>query len=416
MPIAVAVQDLGKQFYRYHTDRPRTFQEAFLRGLRRITAAEQFWALHEVSFSIPQGQMVGVVGANGAGKSTLLRLIGGVGRPDKGRVKVQGRIGALLDLGTSFHPDLTGRENVFLSAVIAGLTRQEVARRFDQIVAFAELEDFIDNPLRTYSSGMKMRLAFAVSAHIEPEILLIDEVLAVGDIRFQQKCLDRIEQFKRDGCTIVLVSHDATSIRQLCDEVLWLCGGRLVAHGPADVVVDQYINHIMSETQRRTPPHPVSLTPSGTELRVQENRLGTLEMEIVAVHLRGAAGQPVSTIESGDPLQVELEYMSPTPIESPIFSVTISLEDGFICYDANTAVAGLDTSTIQGRGRFSLRLDRVDLNSGRYYVDVGVYEKNWAYAYDYHRHAYTLLVQASQGQKGILCPPHHWELDQPENL
>src|SRR5438132_13144083 len=214
---AIIVQNLSKQFRRYHSDRPWTLQEAFLQGLRRMKPAEYFWALHEVSFSIAYGRMVGVIGPNGAGKSTLLRLIGGVGRPDKGTIRVHGQIGALLDLGTGFHPELTGRENVFVSGVIAGLTRREVAQRFDSIVAFAELQQSIDSPLRTYSSGMQMRLAFAVAIHTEPEILLIDEVLAVGDLAFQRKCLQRIAQFKAEGCTILLVSHDATLIQQLCD-------------------------------------------------------------------------------------------------------------------------------------------------------------------------------------------------------
>lgn len=411
MPVAIQVQDLGKQFYRYHHDRPRTFQEAFLRGLCRMTAVERFWALRDVSFSLAQGRMVGVIGANGAGKSTLLRLVGGVGRPDQGSVKVQGRIGALLDLGAGFHPDLTGRENVFVSGVISGLARQEVARRFDQIVAFAELEEAIDSPIRTYSTGMKMRLAFAVSAHIEPDILLIDEVLAVGDITFQQKCLERIEQFKKDGCAILLVSHDTGSVRQLCDEVLWLRSGQVAAYGPADVVVGQYVTDMMSETQRRTPlEHGAAHTASGAELRLHENRFGTLEMEIVAVHVRNAAGQPVTEIKNGDALQVELEYMAPRPVESPIFGVTIRLNDGFVCYDTSTEAAGSTMPTVEGRGRLTLRLERLDLNKGSYYVDVGVYEKNWAYAYDYQWRASSFFVQASGGEKGILRPPHRWEV------
>jgi len=227
----VVVQGLGKQFRRYHRDRPVTLKEAVVRGLRQMKPVEQFWALREVSCSVAAGRTLGMIGNNGAGKSTLLRLIGGVGRPDEGSVQVHGRIGALLDLGLGFHPDLTGRENVFVSGVIAGLTRHEVAQRFDSIVAFAELQQSIDSPLRTYSSGMQMRLAFAVAIHTEPEILLIDEVLAVGDLAFQRKCLQRIARFKAEGCTILLVSHDATLIQQLCDEVLWLRGGRLVAHG-----------------------------------------------------------------------------------------------------------------------------------------------------------------------------------------
>jgi len=185
--------------------------------------------------------MVGVIGGNGAGKSTLLRLLGRVGRPDEGSATVYGRVDALLDLGAGFHPDLTGRENVFISGVINGLLRREVAKQFDSIVAFSELEEFIDSPLRTYSTGMQMRLAFAVATHTHPSVLLIDEVLAVGDLAFQRKCLDRIAQFKAEGCTIILVTHDTGLVAKMCDEAVWLHAGRVMAHGPADEVARQYI-------------------------------------------------------------------------------------------------------------------------------------------------------------------------------
>jgi len=237
----VVVRGLGKQFSRYHADRPWTLQEAFQRGLRGIGPAERFWALRDVSFSVAPGRMLGVVGPNGAGKSTLLRLISGVGRPDEGSVEVGGRIGALMDVGAGFHSDLTGRENVLISAVVNGLTRREAERRFDSIVAFAELEDFIDSPLRTYSTGMQMRLGFAVAVHTESEILVIDEVLAVGDASFRQKCLKRIELFKKQGHTMIFVSHQPDSIREFCDDALWMQSGRLMAHGGVDAVLGAYL-------------------------------------------------------------------------------------------------------------------------------------------------------------------------------
>ena len=228
-PAAIVVEDLGKRFRRYPADRPRTLKETVVRGLRRTRPVDDFWALRDISFSVAPGRMVGVVGPNGAGKSTLLRLVGGVGRVDEGQVKVNGRIGALLDLGAGFHPDLTGRENVYINGVVAGLTRGQVADRFADIVEFAELEEFIDSPLRTYSTGMHMRLGFAVAVHTDPDILLIDEILAVGDLAFQRKCLDRIDQFRARGCTILLVSHDTPSLRRLGDEVLGLRRGELMA-------------------------------------------------------------------------------------------------------------------------------------------------------------------------------------------
>ncbi|MDH4137227.1 MAG: Wzt carbohydrate-binding domain-containing protein, partial [Anaerolineae bacterium] len=292
------------------------------------------------------------------------------------------------------------------------LTRHEMAQRFDSIVAFAELEEFIDNPLRTYSTGMQMRLGFAVAVHTDPEILLIDEILAVGDLAFQRKCLDRIAQFKAQGCTIILVSHDTNSIQQLCDEALWLRRGKLVAYGPADVVTNQYAEEMSAETRRRTPAtHPVMRTPGGAELRINENRFGSMEMEIVVVRLLDPTGFPVTELDSGDPLHIEIEYLAPQPIDAPIFGVIIRREDGFVCYDTHTAAAGLTLPTIQGRGKVALQLERLDLTGGQYYIDVGVYKRDWAYAYDCQCQVYPLLIRSTGGEKGILRPPHRWEVE-----
>ncbi|MBD2098851.1 ABC transporter ATP-binding protein [Trichocoleus sp. FACHB-591] len=405
MRYAVSVQGLGKQFSRYHGDRPLTLQEAVLSGLRRMQPVEKFWALRDISFTVLPGQMLGIIGRNGAGKSTLLQLIGGVGRPDEGKVKINGRIGALLDLGAGFHSDLTGRENVFVSGVVAGLTRREVARRFDAIVEFAELAPFIDSPLRTYSTGMQMRLAFAVAVHTDPQVLLVDEFLSVGDISFQAKCLDRIAQLKEQGCAIILISHSAEQIQELCDQAIWLRDGQIIAYGEPGIVAGQYVAEMRSETQRRTPTRPPKLTDSGIELRVNENRFGSLEAEITNVRLL-----PKGEIESGAPLAIEIHYQAEQPVESPIISVTISREDGQACFDISTETLGRSLPLLDGKNQITLHLDRLDLVGGDYFVDVGIYEQNWAYAYDYHWHAYPLSVRSPIQQKGILSSPHRWRL------
>jgi lipopolysaccharide transport system ATP-binding protein len=244
MDSAIVVTQLSKTFRRYHPNRPWTFQEALVRGFRRTSPVERFWGLRDVSFRVAAGRMVGIIGANGSGKSTLLRLVGGIGRPDSGRAEAYGRIGALLDLGSGFHPDLTGRENTIVTGVLSGLTRRQVRERFDSIVAFAEVEEFIDNPMRTYSTGMQMRLAFSTAVHTDPDVLLIDEILSVGDIAFQRKCLDRIAQFKASGCAILLVSHEGSVIQDLCDEAIWLNAGRLMAQGPPADVVGRYVAYM----------------------------------------------------------------------------------------------------------------------------------------------------------------------------
>ncbi|HEU4325550.1 MAG TPA: ABC transporter ATP-binding protein [Roseiflexaceae bacterium] len=407
MPDAITVAGLGKRFLR-RTDRPTTLKETLLRGWR---PAEWRWGLRDVSFNVAPGTMLGVVGANGAGKSTLLRLIGGVGRPDEGRVVTCGRIGALLDLGAGFHPDLSGRENVQIAGVIAGLTRAELAGRFDEIVAFAELECAIDAPLRTYSSGMQMRLAFAVAVHTDPEILLIDEVLSVGDMAFQHKCVARIDQLKAQGCAIVLVSHEVDQLRRLCDQALWLREGQCAAYGAAEAVVGQYVAAMTDETRRRTPSQAHALElPSGTRLELHHNRFGSLEVTIGAVELLDASGHTTATLSAGEALRVVITCAAPQPVEGAILGVSLSRADGQICYDTSTAAAGVALPPIDGEARVTLLIERLDLAGGDYYVDVGIYARDWAYAYDYHWHAYPLNICSGPAGKGLLCPPQQWQI------
>lgn len=404
MHYAIIVQNLGKSFNRYHSERPTTIMEAALKGLQRMRPVEQFWALRHISFEVAPGEMLGVIGHNGAGKSTLLQLIGGVGAPSEGRVKINGRIGALLDLGTSFHGDLTGRENVFVTAIIAGLTHREVARRFETIVEFAELENFIDNPVRTYSTGMQMRLAFSIAVHTEPELLLVDEFLSVGDLSFQSKCLERIAQLKAQGCAIVYISHSPEQIQKLCDKALWLRKGQVAAYGEPEVVTGQYLADMRSKTQQLTPLCPPQLIGTGVELQTHKNRFGSLEVEITDVRLL-----PENVIRTGTPLKIEISYLARKPIQSPIFSVSVSQEDGQTCFESSTTSTGVVLPPVLGEGQVTLELDRLDLTSGSYFVDVGVYEQNWSYAYDYHWHVYSLLIESEINQTGILNPPQKWK-------
>jgi len=318
-----------------------------------------------------------------------------VGRPDEGTVRVTGRIGALLDLGASFHPDLTGRENVFISAIAAGLTRREVDRRFDAIVEFAEVPTFIDNPLRTYSSGMQMRLAFSTAIHTYPDVLLIDEFLSVGDLRFQSKCLDRIATLKANGCAIVLISQNAKQIQQFCDQALWLKHGRIVAQGEPDLVAGEYAAHMEDSTL------------------AQPTRACSGEIEIKRVRVLDRHHQPTAQISSGDPLTVEIEYFVHQPPSNPIFSVSLSYEDGRIYLNAHTANARVSPSLAPGRGRISLHLERLDLTSGQYHVNIGIYTSDWSGTHDYHWNRYPLQIGWSPIAGSMLCPPHSWEVAPP---
>jgi lipopolysaccharide transport system ATP-binding protein len=364
---------------------------------------EMPWALRDVTFHVGPGEMLGIVGANGAGKSTLLRLLGGIGRPTEGKISTHGRVGALLDLGGGFLGDLTGRENAILAGVVAGLLRHEMNERLEEIVAFAELEDFIDEPVRTYSTGMMMRLAFSVAVHTDPEILLVDEFLSVGDLAFQAKCHAKITALRESGCAIVMVSHGMDQVRQLCDRALWLKPGEVAAFGSADVVSNLYETEMRQETLRRTPAGPKRKLGSGAELVPRENRFGTFEMEIVSVD------HPAS-IRSGEPLAITLGYNAPKRIDTPVFVVSITREDGTVCLDTNTLLSRTEVPDLTGEGKLRFVLDRLDLAAGPYFLDVGVFENEWKHAYDYHWHAHPFTVEGAPSHKGLVAPPSRWEM------
>lgn len=392
---AILVQGLGKRFRRYSSERPKTLMESVLSGWRRQRPVNQFWALKDISFSVEPGTMLGILGHNGAGKSTLLQLLGGVGRPDAGWLEAPGRIGALLDLGAGFHPDLTGRENIFVTAIAAGLMRREVAERLEAIIEFAELESFIDGPLRTYSTGMQMRLAFAVAIHTQPDILLVDEHLSVGDLAFQTKCLDRILQLKANGCAIVLISQSAEQIQSICDQALWLDQGRMVALGDPHTVAAQYASNMDARSLPK-PQHTYSR-----------------EVEIVAVTCMDRDQQAISEVAPGQPVIVAIDYRVHSPVTASIFTVSISTEDGQIYFNTHTATAGLSLPLASGPGQIRLHLERLDLSSGQYYINVGVFREDWNKTYDYHWQTTPLTLAWTPHEGSILSPPRRWELVHP---
>ena len=378
---------------------------AFRRGRKASPERAPAWALRNVSFSVGPGEMLGVVGANGAGKSTLLRLLGGVGRPSKGTIRTSGRIGALLDLGGGFLGDLTGRENAILAGVVAGLLKSEIVGRMDEIVAFAELADFIDQPVRTYSTGMMMRLAFSVAVHTDPLILLVDEFLSVGDLAFQAKCNRRIKALREAGCAMVMVSHGMDQVRQLCDRALWLKHGEVAAFGSAEVVAGLYETEMREETLRRTPEGPAQRIGTGRELGPRENRFGTFEVEIDSVSIH-----PGPVLRTGSPMGVTLSFHPRVKIVSPVFVVSITREDGTVCLDTNTQLARVDVPDLEGPGQIVFTIDRLDLGAGSYFLDVGVFEPAWQHAYDYHWHAHPFTVEGGSVHKGLLAPPCGWRL------
>lgn len=406
---AVVVEGIGKQFSRI---RRRSHRSAGAARWKQRSSRDHFWALKDVSVDVEPGQMLGIVGRNGAGKSTLLRIMGGVMRPDLGRVHVQGRVGGLLQLGSGFHGELTGRENIYTNGIIAGLTRKAVEHRLDAIIEFAELSEFIDYPLRTYSTGMRMRLAFSIAAHTDPDVLLIDEVLTVGDLAFQSKCLERIQTYRESGCAIVLVTHALAQVEQHCSSALWLRDGEVAASGPAGLVVEGYHSAMRAETRARMAHADRTVTAGdGAPLVMGQNRFGSLEVEITRTRLLDSSSVEVGAIESGESLEVEIRYHAVSPVNSPIVSVSISDEKNHEVISINSDADRVVLPAIAGDGIVSVKFDRLDLSAGAYFVNVGIHEGAWTYTFDYHWRVYPLQVRSHQRQSACLAPPHSWSID-----
>ena len=413
MPVQIHVRGVGKR-YRHGTLRTRGLAARVRGGAG--SRERSFWALRDVSFDVARGRTLGIVGPNGSGKSTLLRLLGGVGRADEGTVDVRGSVAGIFELGAGFHPELTGRESAILSSVISGLARNDAIRRMPEIAAFAELEEFLDDPIRTYSTGMVARLAFAVATQVDAEVLLVDEALAVGDLAFQAKCIDRLEGFQRDGVTIVLVSHAPASLRQFCDDVLWLHGGRVLDRGSPEDVTARYASH-MRELARDVTPRDLDtrLTDLGAELKPLENRVGSQEAVLSSVRLVDRLGNPVQVLTTGEPLHAAIDVDAPHDLGpvNVVFHV-IRDEDAALCLDASTV---LHPPRNGGRRR-SVRLEcsRLDLAAGRYSCEVGVYSSDWSRPFDHHSGVYPLTISGAGAGRGILSPPITWRILQPDEV
>ena len=406
---AVTLENVSKKFTLRH-DRPRSLQEMLLSRVKRDNhALEQLWVLRDVSFEVPHGETVGLIGDNGAGKSTVLKLISRIIDPTLGRIRVSGRVGTLLELGAGFHPDLTGRENIYLNASILGLSRADIRQRLDEIIAFSELERFIDIPVKHYSSGMYVRLGFSTAVHTDPEILLIDEVLAVGDQSFQAKCTDKIAELRRRGIAILLVSHNLATVQDLCRRVGWIDDGVLRMYDVAEPVIAAYL-------RQTSEAHKVRLDQDnrGDTSRV---RRGNNKVRITNVVMTGDDGQPRWVFESGERVRVRLCYEAASPVESPVFSILIYRDDGLYVTGANTCQAdGADIGLpgIKGRGQIDVELDSLQLACGSYLLSVGAYTAPdppfWADPADFHDRAYRFDVESDQHVHGLLALRTRWHL------
>jgi ABC-type polysaccharide/polyol phosphate transport system ATPase subunit len=429
-PSAIELTSVSKVYRRYSGRQFATLKSALLQRsiLRDLQPNEAFPALSDVSFSVPKGSTFGVIGRNGSGKSTALKVVAGITKPTSGTVHVEGRISALIELGAGFHPEISGRENVFINGIMLGLSKREVEERFDEIVDFAELREFIDAPVKTYSSGMYMRLGFAVAIHVDPDVLLVDEVLAVGDEGFTHKCLDKFAEFRRRGRTILLVTHSLGLIERFCDEAVWLDGGRLHADGDPKRVVGAYLSAVekgeevllasttakavasVAESHEPPPEEPKSAAPDNERrnmFEAVEGRWGSREIEITDVKLFDDDGQASFIFHSGDPMSIRMKVLAHAPATDFVFGVSIFNADGVCCYGTNTFIEEMDPKALAGESEVTFAVESLQLVEGTYKLDVAVHTVE-GYPYDYHRLLYTFRVKSRTPDVGIYRPPHHW--------
>ncbi len=371
----IEVRDLSKRFRLYH-ERNQSVKAAILRGGR--ARYEEFWALDDVSFDVKEGTTFALVGENGSGKSTMLKCLAKILRPDKGTISVDGKLSALLELGAGFHPELSGRENVFLNGSILGLSKRELERRFDDIVAFAGLDRFIDMPVKNYSSGMYVRLGFSVAINVDPDVLLIDEVLAVGDEEFQRKCLERVAELRAAGKTIVVVTHSLMTVRSMCDEGIWLEHGRMRDWGKADQIADAYLGQVHVDLQAREDAHP---------------RSGMGKVRFVGLEVLDASGRPVDQVCTGDTVTFRAHYEASEPVHDPVFSFSVHTPDGVLVTGPNTKEAEISVDKVDGSGVVDLTVPRLLLLLGNYDLSAECTDKTVTHSYDRLQRAFRFDVK-----------------------
>lgn len=389
--IAIEAENLGKCY------RMRGLGAQTLFGTIRNTVtrrkAKTFWAIRNASFKIAQGCTVGVIGPNGAGKSSTLGLAAGTITPTEGWIKAHGRISSLLELGAGFHPDLTGRENVYLNAALLGIPREDIRKRFDAILDFSGLHEFIDQPVKNYSSGMYVRLGFAVSTELDPDILLIDEVLAVGDIAFQLKCLDRIRQFQRRGKTLMFVSHALQTVEEFCDEVFLVHHGQIVDRGdPAAVTLNMIRNY------------------SGEGGGIFAQEFGNRTVEITGVKLLDSNGSEAATFDSGGRLKIAVNYKASEQISNPVFGYSIKTANGMYLYGTNTQIAGFDINSINGSGEINISIDPLVLREGNYFLSVSCHSSDHKIQYHRIEDWYPFRVKNTDEAPGVVTLPTSFSL------
>ncbi|HYM61014.1 MAG TPA: ABC transporter ATP-binding protein [Thermoanaerobaculia bacterium] len=416
---AIALQHVSKS-YRLWGRRSQfaTLKSALLKRDLRPAPEAAVPALIDVSFAVHRGEAFGIIGRNGSGKSTLLKIISGILKPSSGRVAVSGRIAALIELGAGFHPEITGRENVYINGIMLGLSRREIDARFDRIIDFAGIGEFLDQPVKTYSSGMYVRLGFAVAVHVDPDILLIDEVLSVGDEEFSQKCIAKIQEMKYRGVTLVFVTHQLDQVRKLCDRALWLDHGATVAAGDPVRVVDDYLQQVAGHVAPAAPaaapaeappeqgkPEPEPEKRSDPQ---EEERWGSGEVILKRVSLVDERGHDLVALGAGTPVTIEMDVEVRAAQEDFVFGIAIYHADGSCVYGTNTDIEGWMPQRLERNGRVRFVMPSLDLVAGQYRIDAAVHTRNGR-AFDYRRNVIRFVVGSRVHDIGVYRPQHDWQ-------
>ena len=405
-PVVIDVRNVKKKF-RVYRDRGNTLKERLLFAGRR--KHEDHWVLKGISFRVHKGEAVGLIGENGCGKSTTLKMLTKILYPDEGTITMNGRVSSLIELGAGFHPDLSGRENIYTNASIFGLSRREIDRRLKEIIAFSELEEFIDDPVRTYSSGMYMRLAFAVAINVDADILLIDEILAVGDAAFQAKCFAKLQEIKAKGTTIVIVSHAMAQLEQICERSIWIEDGIIRMDGAPRDVHPHYMERMSRKNQQRRTDEASDRVVEEKDEAGNLKRWGSGEARMTAVTVLDAEGKERNAYSPREPFTVHIEYTAEKRLEDAVIGLALYREDGAMVYGTNTLIDTSEPVTLEGSGAIDLRIGSLPVANGRYSVDLAIHRPD-GFNYDFWRDICTLDIADNVQASGMIALDHRWDI------
>ena len=398
-----------KKMFRVYRDRGNTLKDRILFAGRR--KYEEHWVLNGVSFEVKRGEAIGLIGQNGCGKSTTLKMLTKILYPDEGTIEMKGRVSSLIELGAGFHPDMSGRENIYTNASIFGLSRKEIDERLEDIIAFSELEAFIDDPVRTYSSGMYMRLAFAVAINVDADILLIDEILAVGDAAFQAKCFRKLQEIKGRGTTIVIVSHAMSQLEMICDRSIWIADGLVRMEGKPRDVHPRYMEWMSRKNQQEEKKEDERENEEASETDSEGNlkRWGSGEARMTGVKVIGADGSEKTDFSPRDPFTIHIDYTAKKPLDDAVIGLAIYRSDGTLVYGTNTLIDTSSPVTLQTEGTIDLQIDGLPVSNGSYSIDLAIHRPD-GFNYDFWRDICTIQVADKVQTPGEIALSHQWDI------